>query len=300
MPRQHFLSRRRALPGWAQRLLFVMLLGAAGCTAKDAVSPVQPIQPTSLSPSMLVNSVHLDFWEEPELNVQDSDYMLESYDDAGLSRCPDEPHRGDRTIYLRGRILVVSATDPSDPNEGLIHFYVDADKLKFVRYIQQGSPTSRAAYTLTSEVLSEDLRFVAPPGAIAVMSCTDGDYVGNAGQIRTYVGKVKLLSIEPIIDTRLGLHSGCGNDPYGFQYDPYADSSTGSCSGGSDGGGDSGSGPQYRPGDYTGGETVNWQTGQGDGGTSVCGTAARVEYVCIDIWNGSDWTEWGCGYVTTC
>lgn len=66
--------------------------------------------------------------------------------------------------------------------------------------------------------------------------------------------------------------------------------------------GSSGSGTQYEPGDYTGGETVDWGTGTGNGGTSVCGEAAFVEYVCIDVYNEETgaWEEWGCGYVTTC
>jgi|GEM_PF-2493173 len=66
--------------------------------------------------------------------------------------------------------------------------------------------------------------------------------------------------------------------------------------------GTTGSGTQYEPGDYTGGETVDWGTGTGNGGTSVCGATALVEYVCIDIYNPETgvWEEWGCGYVTTC
>lgn len=64
----------------------------------------------------------------------------------------------------------------------------------------------------------------------------------------------------------------------------------------------SGSGTQYEPGDYTGGETVDWGTGTGNGGTSVCGEEAFVEYVCIDVYDEETgaWEEWGCGYVTTC
>jgi len=82
-------------------------------------------------------------------------------------------------------------------------------------------------------------------------------------------------------------------------YDPYA-SGDGDCGGGGDPGG-GGSGTPYNPGDYTGGQTVDWGSGTGNGGSSVCGAAAVVEYVCIDIWyEGIGWVEWGCGYVTTC
>jgi hypothetical protein len=78
-------------------------------------------------------------------------------------------------------------------------------------------------------------------------------------------------------------------------YDPYEEED---CQGDDDGGGSGGT--QYYPGDYTGGETVNWGDGVGNGGTSVCGETAKVEYICIDYWNGQAWQEWSCGYATTC
>lgn len=88
-------------------------------------------------------------------------------------------------------------------------------------------------------------------------------------------------------------------------YDPYEsefDECSGDGSGGGSGGGTGGSGTQYSSGDYTGGETVNWHTGIGDGGTSVCGESARVEYICIEIYNEeiSQWETWSCGYATVC
>jgi hypothetical protein len=86
-------------------------------------------------------------------------------------------------------------------------------------------------------------------------------------------------------------------------YDPYDPMASASGDGGvSYDCGTTGSGTQYEPGDYTGGETVDWGTGTGNGGTSVCGNQAMVEYVCIDVYNEETgfWEEWGCGYVTTC
>lgn len=92
-------------------------------------------------------------------------------------------------------------------------------------------------------------------------------------------------------------------------YDPY-DAGSGDCEsgepGGEGGGGDGSDGQgtggtQYQPGDNTGGETVDWGTGIGNGGTSACGTRDIVDYVCIDVWvDGAGWVEWACGYVTTC
>lgn len=82
-------------------------------------------------------------------------------------------------------------------------------------------------------------------------------------------------------------------------YDPYAEEET--CADGSTGG-TAGSGTQFNPGDYTGGETVDFHTGTGNGGQSACGADAVVEFVCFDTWNEKTekWDEWACGYVTTC
>lgn len=91
------------------------------------------------------------------------------------------------------------------------------------------------------------------------------------------------------------------DDPGYGDYDPYNPENPiepGCDSGGGGSGG--GSGTYYHAGDSTGGETVDWSTGQGNGGSSACGDAAVVEYVCIDVWDGEGWREWGCGYVTTC
>jgi hypothetical protein len=92
---------------------------------------------------------------------------------------------------------------------------------------------------------------------------------------------------------------------YGDTYDPYVSEDLGDefggCSDGA-GSGETSTGTQYEPGDNTGGETVDWGTGIGNGGTSVCGTAAIVEYICIDLWDADSgtWNEWSCGYATTC
>lgn len=87
------------------------------------------------------------------------------------------------------------------------------------------------------------------------------------------------------------------------EYDPYQPIGPGGggCEGSGSGSGE-GTGTQYEPGDSTGGETVEWETGIGNGGASACGDNAVVEYVCIDIWDAElgTWVEWNCGYATTC
>jgi hypothetical protein len=86
-------------------------------------------------------------------------------------------------------------------------------------------------------------------------------------------------------------------DPSDPGYDP-SDPNGDGC--GDDSGGTP-SGTQFEPGQSTGGETVTWSGGVGNGGRSACGSLAVVEYVCIDVWDEErGWVEWDCGYVTTC
>lgn len=92
------------------------------------------------------------------------------------------------------------------------------------------------------------------------------------------------------------------DDPYAASYDPSSPTDDPeACSGPSGAGGSGeGSGTPYEPGDNTGGETVDWHTGEGNGGVSLCGGAATVEYICIDTWDGEKWVRWSCGFATTC
>ena len=105
---------------------------------------------------------------------------------------------------------------------------------------------------------------------------------------------------------------GGGGDPIrenvsSASYDPYADATSDNAGsdcddggGTSEGGSNPGSGTQFGEGDYTGGETVDWGTGVGNGGSSECGAAAQVRYVCIDIYIDGAWRQWSCGWATTC
>ncbi|SOD03029.1 hypothetical protein SAMN05216486_10747 [bacterium JGI 053] len=140
-----------------------------------------------------------------------------------------------------------------------------------------------------------------------------------------YRGRIVASEIDVKVETNLGEVKECGgaggggwggtellpegeSDVFGDSYDPYSDGGGDDCTttdtGGDGGGGDdtdTGSGVPYSPGDHTGGETVDWGTGRGNGGSSACGTTAVVEYLCIDYWvEGVGWVEWSCGYATTC
>ncbi|HET7584866.1 MAG TPA: hypothetical protein VFK13_08165 [Gemmatimonadaceae bacterium] len=102
-------------------------------------------------------------------------------------------------------------------------------------------------------------------------ACGDGCTVGSAGS----------TSSDGLFD---------------LAYDPYATFDV-SCGGTTPPGG-----TQYFPGDHTNGETVDFHTGVGDGGRSVCGLTAVVRWVCIDIYDErtGQWEEYACGYATTC
>ncbi|HEX8451882.1 MAG TPA: hypothetical protein VF647_07290 [Longimicrobium sp.] len=92
-----------------------------------------------------------------------------------------------------------------------------------------------------------------------------------------------------------------GNSVVTGPSDPGYDPSDPNGDGCGDGTGGQASGTQFQPGQATGGETVTWSGGVGNGGTSVCGSLAVVEYVCIDVWDEeAGWVEWDCGYATTC
>lgn len=131
---------------------------------------------------------------------------------------------------------------------------------------------------------------------------------GGSREIGPIVFNAQLLVSQDPIDRPVlvrrggGTGGGCEKreDMYDYGYTYYEDGwAEQPCGGGT--GEEGGSGTQYQPGDYTGGETVDWGTGVGNGGVSSCGDAAKVEYICIDIWvDGEGWVEWGCGYVTTC
>jgi hypothetical protein len=123
-----------------------------------------------------------------------------------------------------------------------------------------------------------------------------------------FFGRLVRSTIDIRVETNLGEVKECGGgtsmtlpaeyDPY-EPADPYGEDG---CTTYTGGGGGSGSGTQYQPGDSTGGETVDWETGVGNGGTSACGYTSKVEWVCIDTWNdvSKKWDTFACGFATTC
>lgn len=136
---------------------------------------------------------------------------------------------------------------------------------------------------------------------------------GGSREIGPIVFNSQLLVAQDPIDRPVlvrrgsGGGGGCGDsreELYEADYSVYEDGSRPATEGGCAGGGGSGegSGTQYQPGQSTGGETVDWGTGVGNGGSSVCGDKAVVEYICIDVYNerSGQWETWSCGYATTC
>jgi hypothetical protein len=129
------------------------------------------------------------------------------------------------------------------------------------------------------------------------ISGTTNHFAGGGTLTSTWTGR---FSDSRVCDYTGGDEQQC--DENGTPVDEGGDPAN--CEPDGEGGGNdpTGSGIQFQPGDFTGGETVDWNTGIGNGGQSVCGSAAQVETACIDIWNEStgDWSEWSCGYATTC
>jgi hypothetical protein len=197
-----------------------------------------------------------------------------------------------------------------------------------------GSGVSQAYYIpdgwfsswIAASIDSDDGRAVWHDAAI-FMSCTKRVYYRSNGTIDRVQPLYTVMRTEGEVEekpTDCGSTSGsgglgcCGGGSGGGggtggsgselmpvtseSYDPYDPSFSTSVDTGDCGSGDTGTGgTQYEPGDSTGGETVDWGTGVGNGGTSVCGSTAIVEYVCIDIWvDGRGWVEYSCGYATTC
>ena len=150
----------------------------------------------------------------------------------------------------------------------------------------------------------------------------DGDYQWDNAGVEVYCYIIRNPYFISYAATPTGLYRGtvrratntadgggaCGDSKeelYETGYTIYEDGSRvgdEDCGGGGGGGSGEGSGIQFEPGDYTGGETVDWGTGIGNGGTSICGNKAVVEWVCVDVYNESTgvWEEWSCGYATTC
>ncbi len=304
MPRQDLRATGRHLIGVARGLVLVVLVSAVGCTDDgrstthvELVGPSAPARSTSGDMPL-----SLSFYPSSEIYVEETASSVDYFDNISYSRCPDEPRNPARTIFLRGRTFTVTAQDQDAPGQPLVHFVIESDQLRFLAYTSRGSSLSKAKYALNSPIMSDDLKYVAPAGAVTVMSCRNGFYIGPSSIFRTYKGSVRLEGIAPVFGT--GLAVGCtDNEPASSEYNPYSsDASLGCNPGGNGGYGSGGIGQQYYPGDYTNGETVSWATGVGNGGASSCGSAAQVDYVCIDEWNPTtgEWEVWGCGYVTTC
>lgn len=89
----------------------------------------------------------------------------------------------------------------------------------------------------------------------------------------------------------------CNDDPRGVDYDPYADG--GECATSGSGSSTATYSEPY-DGAYTGGQTVDFDSGMPDGGTSICGSEAVLAYVCVDITYEDGTKASKCGWATTC
>lgn len=188
----------------------------------------------------------------------------------------------------------------------------------FIRHVstlppaEGGSPYPTATYRFYQNAYTRDNRYYAPAGGEVLLAC-DGNYVANNVFIRLWVGYLygKLYNGPIVRNPNFTACSEGGStsgntarrsDLYEDDYDPYEPAwGYQECEGGTDGASEGSGGTQYEPGDYTNGETVDWETGVGTGKPSACGADAKVEYICIEVWvDGVGWVEWSCGYATTC
>lgn len=180
---------------------------------------------------------------------------------------------------------------------------LDPDSLSLAEYVPLGNP-----YDITSR---DGRARWYEPRFLARCTATEFWFLGRIQAVDYATQPIRHYGRVVPIDEGSG--EDCGgdgrnpetdhaltNDPMQSTYDPYLPADEGGCGGGDEGG--EGSGIQYQPGDYTGGETVSWESGTGNGGQSVCGDQAKVEYICIERYNGEtgQWEEWSCGYATTC
>jgi hypothetical protein len=226
---------------------------------------------------------------------------------AGASAAPDPTYdvtTGDGT-FCRDHFNAIDLW--WDGGYGLMSFHIDPPLL--FRTYRAGTYTSprrlifrKAIYeTLESSEATDPAgnvwRFHGRFNAL----CRGGEF-----EIGPIVFGGQIVVAQNPIDIPVRVRTACADGPTGFitqaSYEPYETGGEDDCADGSppDGGENQGSGIEYGPGDHTGGETVDWNTGVGNGGSSECGPTAVVEYVCIDTWNGEGWTEWSCGYATTC
>ncbi|HEY0150856.1 MAG TPA: hypothetical protein VGB92_02595 [Longimicrobium sp.] len=204
-----------------------------------------------------------------------------------------------------------SLLDPSDPNYGWcpnpVGFVVPSGGYVGAPYAGQ----AELEYYMIGFARYKFRRVKSQDGLHAI----DGFFYIDYVQCRFRPYGVYIIEF-PTVTKLYSLPVACGGEGGGYNgstqpvratevdYDPYDPgdtnySSDGSCEGeGSSGGGNTG--VAYNPGDYTGGGTVDWGTGIGNGGTSACGAEAVVEYICIDIMTDSGWQQWSCGYATTC
>lgn len=301
----------------SQRLLLgLVLLAACESAPTPPAAPALEAPARSLSSAGIAYPLHAysdptDGWayltptQPVYVELRASDQTPHPDDGPGKRRvCPNDQWI-ERNAHLR-------------MNHGLETIDLDfRGPFTFLRHVSTASPYPTAAYRFNRNAYSHDDKYYAPAGGQVLLAC-DGNYVLNNGLIRLWVGYlygkgytgdiVRNPDYQDPGASEGGCEDGIGEPgdqpdlPYtSHSYDPYTPESeggAGECSGGS--GGEAGT--QYEPGDYTGGQTVEWGTGIGNGGESACGKDARVERICIDVWNPETqrWEEWSCGYATTC
>lgn len=288
--REHAHWKPRSMFGQVTRRSFLVLialtLGAVGgCSEQRLTSaPEDPVQTPRFSVTEADGEfVYIDSFEE--------DFEAEGYDDEMPGYvCPSRIYGGWR-LDLSGpfgtkRFLVIGA----GIREGLP---------------DNTGPYPKARYSLPGRRYATDwntwIEGLKVTGTCKFVWNESGTYINVRRAIEWDRGSATITRWGRDSDSNGGGScDGMDANTRRVYYDPYSEEPQ-SCTGGDgSGSGGGGSGTQYYPGDSTGGETVDWGTGRGNGGVSKCGASAVVEYICIDYWDGQRWVEWSCGYATTC
>lgn len=278
----------------------VLAVATVACTE----SPVESPEPDATSPKHARNVLaeYTEVWQLSDamadwtaivvsLDTTQGGQSSALYLDDGPQICRD--HFNDLDLWWDG-------------GHGLMSFHMDPPIL-FVGYRDGAFTNSRGLVFRRAIYETHTVSYATDPAGNEWRFSGRFNAICRAGQLDIgpiVIGGQIVRSQDPI-DKPVLIRSACANGPvYGWaEYDPYDPAyQDDGCDGDDDGAGSDGSGIQYQEGDHTNGETVDWNTGIGNGGESACGENAVVEQVCIEVWNAKDnkWDIFACGYGTTC
>ena len=202
--------------------------------------------------------------------------------------------------------FITSTTQVAYARAYMKYFGTDGSQTVSLKVTKAGTLVASNSTTTSSESiypLWDELSTSAPAAVSATCGLTaeaNGKHEASIMYLTRVLGSTTRSTYGEAVQP--ACTAACGVSPNSFTYASYDPSAPEEPGGHCSDSGTTGSGIQFSPGDYTSGETVDWNTGQGNGGTSSCGMAAKVEYICIDEYDPDTgkWKTYSCGYATTC